>query len=121
LITLGLALKKDEQRQLQSPQTEMFLAPRPQSKLRVLSVAPSSAARGTTLQIHRNMQVPESSSLFRMFFNLDESGGNEVEATENLSTWRHTSDGSSLANVEVIFRARRIKDTIVALVSPVTS
>jgi uncharacterized protein HemX len=56
-----------------------------------------------------------------MFFNLDESGGNEVEATENLSTWRHTSDGSSLANVEVIFRARRIKDTIVALVSPVTS
>jgi len=120
LISVGLGLKAEERRQLQSPQTDMFPTPCPQPKLRVLTVAPSTPARGTRLQIHRNMQVPEQSVIYRLFFNSDESLGDEVEGAENLSFWRSTSDGRSLANIVVTIRARRVQDTIVALVSPVT-
>ena len=120
LITVGLGLKKEEERQLQSSQSEMFPTPPPKSKLRVLTVAQSNAARGTRLQIHRNMQIPEKSLLSRLFFDPDEFSGDEVVGTENLNTWRHSSDGTSLAYIEVTIRARRIKDKIVALVTPVT-
>jgi hypothetical protein len=115
LITIGLGYKKEEERQLQSPQNEMFPVERPTSKLRVLTVAPSAAARGTKLQIHRNMQVPEVSLLFRMFHNPEEK---EAKGTENLSIWRHSSDGKSLAHFEVSIRARRIENTVIAIVAP---
>lgn len=115
LITIGLGYKREEERQLKSSQDEMFPVERPTSKLRVLTVASSAVARGTKLQIHRNMQVPEKSLLFRMFFNPDED---EATGTENLGIWRHTSDGRSLARIEVSIQARRIENTVIAIISP---
>jgi hypothetical protein len=115
LITIGLGLKKEEERQLQSAQDEMFPLERPTSKLRVLSVASSAGARGSKLQIHRNMQVPEKSVLFRMFHNPNED---EANGTENLGIWRHTSDGRTLAHIEVSIHARRIENTVIAIIAP---
>jgi len=67
------------------------------------------------------MQVPEKSLLSRLFFNPGKFLSSEVEGIENLNTWRHSSDGKSLAYIEVTIRARRIQENIVALVSPATS
>ena len=115
LITVGLGLKKEEERQLQSSQAEMFPVAHPERKLRVLTVAKSSSARGTKLQIHQNMQVPEKSLLFQLFFNADD---NEAIGIENLSLWRHSAGGKALPFVDVTIQARKNQDRIVAIVTP---
>src|SRR5581483_6581709 len=49
VVEVGLGLKKDEERQLESRQTVLFAAPTPQPKLRVLRVAANAPAHGTDL------------------------------------------------------------------------
>jgi hypothetical protein len=119
VVEVGLGLKKDEQRQLNSSQSELLPGDAPEPKLRVLTVASNNASRGTNLQIHRNIQVPKTSLLYSVFFNHEEFPANEAEGTENLNTWRHSSGAQSLADVEVTIRARRIQNSIIALISPV--
>lgn len=115
-VQVGLGLKKEEQKVIQSAQGNLFKVDRPKEKLRILSVSPNKLVRGTDLQIHRNMEVPKTSILHRLFFEPEAFADGDAEATENLNTWHH-SDKSSLANIEVVIRARRLSGSLIALIS----
>jgi hypothetical protein len=118
VLVVGMGFKKKEEDQLKSQQSELLPIALPKAKLRVLSVASNALAAGSRLQIHRNMQVPSSSLLHKLFIQGEGSLENEIEGRENLRTWLH-SDGSCLANVEVQIHARRIQDSLVVLISQV--
>ncbi len=113
---IGLGLKKEEERQIESPQLNLIPTIRPEPKLRVLSVLRNDV-HSTGLKLHRNMQVPTASLLYRFFFKHDEFDENEVNGIENLNIWRH-SDGQALANLDVKMQARRFQDSVIVLISP---
>jgi len=113
LLNVGLGLKKAEATKLESPQNELFPVPTPEPKLRVLKVLASNSSIGTGLQVHRNMEVPKGSLIYRLF---KEDSEDEIAGVERLDSWRH-SDGKSLAHVEVAVRARRRHKSITALIS----
>ena len=113
---IGLGLKKDEERQMQSSQLNLLPTTRPEPKLRVLSVL-GNGLHSTGLKLHRNMQVPVASLLYRFFSKQDGFEGNEGNGIENLNIWRH-SDGKALANLDVRIQARRFQDSVTALISP---
>jgi len=114
-VRVGLGFKKEEQKLIKSSVSNVTI---PKAKLRILSISSNEAARGTDLQIHRNMEVPGTSVLHKLFFEPEMFSENDVEGQENLNTWLH-SDQSSLANVEVMIRARRVSDSLIAMISPV--
>jgi hypothetical protein len=116
IAEIGLGFKKEEERQIHSRQQNLFSVPQPEAKLRVLTIASNELARGSALQLHRNMEVPKGSVLYKLFFNHDQFQEDEIQRMENLNLWRH-SDGGSLANLFVNIQARRMQDTIIALVS----
>jgi len=62
------------------------------------------------------MQVPPGSSIYKLYFD-GKTAGDESLGTENLSIWRH-SDGTSLANIKVQVQARRLLNSVVAIVNP---
>jgi hypothetical protein len=113
---IGMGLKKDEERQMQSSQMDLLPTSCPEPKLRVLSVL-GNDVHSTGLKLHRNMQVPAASLLHRIFLKQDGCDADEVNGTENLNIWRH-SDGKALANLDVKIQARRFQDSIIALISP---
>jgi hypothetical protein len=116
LLQIGLGLKKAESEQLESKQNQLFPSETPQPKLRVLKLIGSDSARGTSLQVHRNMEVPKGSIISRLFngdFETDETTG-----IEPLGMWRH-SDGSSMSYIDVAVNARRHHGIVTALISPV--
>jgi hypothetical protein len=115
LVEVQLGFKKEEEKQIASQQMNLFSATPPQAKLRVLTGLGNNRARGTQLKIHRNMQVPAASLLYRVF--RDASVGDEATGFENLNIWRH-SDGGALANLNIRIRARRNEDSVVAIISP---
>jgi hypothetical protein len=117
LVEIGLGYKKEEERQIFSSQTTLFSEAHPKPKLRVSTIIGNDRARGTSLKIHRNMQVPAASVLHRFFFKEDDLPAKELEGFENLNIWRH-SDGGALANLSVRIRVRRFESSVIALISP---
>jgi hypothetical protein len=117
VLELGLGLKKDEQEAVQSKQQELIPSAAPEPKLRVLTVAANKWAAGTSLKMHRNMQVPAASLLYKLYFGKRLGANGETNGVEKLWIWRH-SDGSALANVEVRIQARRVENSVIALVLP---
>jgi hypothetical protein len=111
---IGFGLKREEERQLNSRQVNLSPAPRPEPKLRVLSIGGNAASRGTPLKIHPNMQVPSDSVLYR-FFNSD-TDNNETSGVESLKIWRH-SDGTVMGNIDVVIRAKRVEKLVTVLIS----
>ena len=116
LVEIGLGYKKEEERQMFSSQTTLFSDERPKPRLRVSTTIGNERARGTSLKIHRNMQVPAASMLYDFFFTEDDHPAKEAEGFENLNIWRH-SDGGSLANIFVKIRVRRFENSVLALIS----
>jgi hypothetical protein len=114
VMEFGLAYKKGEQRQLQSMQQELIPTKAPSAKLRVLNAVPNKLAAGTSLKVHRNMQVPTSSVIYKLFFEASSDTNNEASGSEWLGLWRH-SDGKSLADIRVHVEARRTPHSIIAL------
>lgn len=117
IAEMGLGYKSDEQRQLNSRQQTLFATPTPQAKLRVLSVSPNDLARGTALQMHRNMEVPRSSILHK-FFSSSDPLNDEIEGMENLNIWRH-SNGEAIGNIFVKIHARKTPNSMTVLVARV--
>ena len=68
LAEFGLGLKKAEEAELESKQTKLFELSNPAPKLRVLGIVRNTSCRNSRLQLHRNMQVPAGSCIYRLFF-----------------------------------------------------
>ena len=113
---IGMGLKKDEERQMHSPQLDLIATIPPEPKLRVLSIL-GNDVHSTGLKLHRNMQVPIASLLHHFFSKQDGFDEDEVNGIENLNFWRH-SDGKALANLDVKIQARRFQDSVIALILP---
>jgi hypothetical protein len=108
--------KKNELRALDPGQLRLFEDDGPAPKLRIAQVTANDHARTHGLRFDRNMEVPEESSIARLFTVCGATtGARDASGTENLSLWTH-SDGTALGSTDVVIEARRINDSIFALV-----
>lgn len=116
-VEASMGLKKGERDLLESRQTEFSPRARPLEKLRAVVVGPNQAARGQ-IEIHRNMEIPPTSIIYRTFFGDDALGDAfEMVGSECLADWKH-SDGSSLADMEIMVQARRFPGGVYAIIRP---
>jgi hypothetical protein len=114
-VEASLALKKRER--LKSRQIEFLPREKPKEKLRAVIIVPNASAHGV-IEIHRNMEVPPTSIIYRTFFGDPELGDvNELMGPENLADWKH-SDGKSLAEMKLIVHARRFRGGVYAMIRP---
>jgi len=113
LIEAALAHKKA---QGDSSQAMFGFITAPAPTLRAVNVMPNEAARRQGLQIFRNFRVPQASIISRVFTGDSFQG----EARENLNWWK-ASDGPQLPNVPILVRARRIRQSVHALVVPIST
>jgi hypothetical protein len=96
-----------------SKQRELFsLGKPPTEKLRVLGAVPNKIGRARKLRIDFHMEVPKESVVHRAFHS---SSGVNLRAREGLDNWKH-SDGTTLLATVVDIEARRVGDTVIALV-----
>lgn len=115
-----LAYKKSEKQLLNSGQDDFLESSFPESipkpKLRATIVKPNPQATDAGIDIHQNMEIPETSAIYRLYSSqLDELI--DIKAQENLSTWTH-SNGSTLKDTEVLIEARKYKDSLYAIITP---
>jgi len=116
VLEVGLGLKKKEEKTLKSCQGELIPSEPPKAKLRVLSVVGNKWATKSNLMIHRNMQVPTSSLIHKLYFQGDPNMVSEGAGYENLAIWRH-SDGTALGNIGMFIQAKKLQDSVVAIVT----
>jgi hypothetical protein len=82
--------------------------------LRAVGALVNDAARMRGMQLHKNFRVPER-SVIHMVFSQQLPGGTAIE---DLSWWE-SSDGTSLDQQRISVSAKRIGDTVYALLIPV--
>jgi hypothetical protein len=112
-VEVGLGYKKGERAVLRSGQ--LFLdGTAPEPKLRVLKCSSNPAAKSAKIMFHGNMEVPRCSAVFGRFYGVVVE---ERVERESLRLWTH-SDGSCLGCMDVQLETRRIKDHLIALVTP---
>jgi hypothetical protein len=74
---------------------------------------PNAEARKIGLPIHKNWRVPGYSIIAEVFNSDSDVDG---ESFENLSSWQ-SSDGSSLADVDVLIQPHKVQERVFAIVS----
>jgi len=112
MIEAGLAYKKSERARISAG--EDGVAPR----LRVLKSIPNQAARDAHVHIPKQMRVPLTSVIARVYSDDLETILDRGTAEENLRDWT-TSGGERLTNAKVLIEARRFGDHVLALVTVV--
>lgn len=115
-LEVGMGLKKAEADLLRSGQMGMFGSTEPEKKLRALVAVSNDAAKKVGLRVNPNMQVPDVSLLAYLFHDSDDQ--REAVGRESLLTWRH-SDGTSTGEMDVVIEARRMRDRVIAIATPV--
>lgn len=115
LVIAGLGYKRDEERLLNSGQLDLFPEQKQKiiPKLRAVEVSGTQKAQSIGFRIHRNMQVPEKSVIYKMFENPELFGETTTEY-ENLSWWEHSK--GHLQEEEIIVEARMSRDKVFALI-----
>lgn len=113
LLTAKMGMRKKEERQ--SVQSRFDFVQAPAEYLRAVKVTLSDAAREAGFTIFRNMRVPESSIIHRVYSDLT----TELETEEDLSMWG-SSDGSFLPSCRITVKARKSWDGIEALITPLS-
>lgn len=109
----ALAHKKAVQRRLATP--SLFEDDPPPLELRAVKVIPNKAAQNEGFRIPKNMRVPASSVIYRIFDSDTQStSGRSVEC---MSQWE--SKGKSLERSAIIVEARKVPDRVIAIVQPV--
>jgi hypothetical protein len=111
LLRAELALKKSEEAQLCQGRFDFLDAP--QHALRVVQVSPNDLAYERRFTIHENMRVPERSIISRVF-----SKAVPYDEAEECLSWWEASNGSRLPRCVVRVKARRSRQSVDALVSP---
>ena len=92
LVTVDMALKKAEAREVGSPQQAFqFASPTRAAKLRVVTVVPSGTVSGSGLAIRRNMRVPAGSVLARAYASTVDI---DLVANEDQGWWEASQRGS---------------------------
>ncbi len=109
-IEAKLANKKSEQSNGQSSFGFRKAAP---PKLRAVHATPNEAARQLGISIIPHFRVPSQSVIHGVFYD----GQAYAEADENLGMWE-SSDGTRLPNARVRVKAKRIGDSVHALIIP---
>lgn len=117
LVEAGLGLKAEEVRAVNSPQGVLFASPKPKACLRILNAVPNEAARRALLQVHRNMRVPPSSIISKVFTSDAGEEYGAAQSIENLSAWT-CSDGSRLSAREVRIQVKKAYDRVLAIIAP---
>jgi hypothetical protein len=84
----------------------------PTPALRAVHVTVNGAARDAGIQFHKNWRVPADSVTSRVF-----AEGGYSESLEDLSWWI-TSDGGSLDPCPVLVKAKKVWDSVQALIIP---
>jgi hypothetical protein len=107
LVTAEMALKADERRALRSPQQAFeFAAPQGTVQLRVTTAAANDLVSGSDLAIRRNMRIPSSCVLARVYA---EDRDVTVAADEDQCEWETSRAGPLLSlpiHVEAVRRGR---------------
>lgn len=111
LVEAGLGVKKRERDELVQGRFDFKKLPQP--VLRALKITSSETARRRGLRIHRNMRVPESSVISRVF----DTDADYLEGVEDLSSWE-SSDGSRLPECRVTVKAKKFWGKVYALIVP---
>lgn len=110
LIEAGLAYKKSERERITAG--EQGIKP----TLRVLRSISNPSAREAHLHIPRNMRVPLSSVITRVYSESIDGLISHETAPENLSAWT-TTQGVGLPDLDVMIEARSLGERVLALVS----
>lgn len=112
-LEVGMCLRNAEEAQVKSKQKELFsLGKPPIEKLRVIGAVPNGPGRVQKLRIDFHMEVPTESVVHRAFHS---SSGVSLRTREELGIWKH-SDGTTLPATMVDIEARRVGETVIALV-----
>lgn len=109
LLEARLALKKSEERNEAQLRLAIHVHAEPTQSLRAVHTTTNQAARDIGIYLPKNWKVPAKSVIAAVF----ETGGS-ARARENLSWWR-TSFGTQLPNYPVRVEARRVGDSVIAL------
>jgi len=109
LLEARLALKKSEERNKAQLRLAIPVHAEPTPSLRAVHATTNQAARETGIYLPQNWKVPAESVVAAVF----EFGGS-ARAQENLNWWR-TSSGARLPNCPVTVEARRVGDSVIAL------
>ncbi|OLB93245.1 MAG: hypothetical protein AUI02_07030 [Acidobacteria bacterium 13_2_20CM_2_57_12] len=109
LLEARLALKKSEERNKAQLRLAIPVHAEPTQSLRAVHTTTNQAARDIGIYLPKNWKVPAKSVIAAVF----ETGGS-ARARENLSWWR-TSSGTQLPNCPVRVEARRVGDSVIAL------
>jgi hypothetical protein len=113
-----LGYKKRELERLDERQLRLFAMDEPEARIRIAQVSASDPARKLRLRIDRNLEVPAESILARLLSEPDDAPGTRNAAgVESLTLWRH-SDGKALGSTNIRIEARRLNDSVFALVCP---
>jgi hypothetical protein len=109
LLEARLALKKSEERNKAQLRLAIPVHAEHTPSLRAVHTTTNQAARDIGIYLPKNWKVPAKSVVATVF----EFGGS-ARAQENLSWWR-TSSGARLPNCPVTVEARRVGDSVIAL------
>jgi hypothetical protein len=109
LLEATPALKKSEELNKSQLRLAIPVHAEPAPSLRAVHVTTNQAARDIGIYLPKNWKVPAESVIAAVF----EIGGS-ARARENLSWWR-TSSGARLPNCPVSVEARRVGDSVIAL------
>jgi hypothetical protein len=113
-LIVGLGLKAEEKRALEHPQFHLIPPPRVRRQLRALSSIRNDAARRTPFQIHRNMRIPSTSIIAKVY--REEAVSHATVSRESLGDWG-CSSGETLPVLDVEIQAKKIADQVFAIVS----
>jgi hypothetical protein len=111
LLEAKLALKKSEERNRAQLRLAIPSHVEPIPSLRAVHVTSNQAARDVGVYLPNNWKVPRESVIASVF-----KAGGSARAEENLSWWR-TSTGAQLPNRRVRVEAKRVGDSVIALLA----
>jgi hypothetical protein len=109
LLEARLALRKSEERNKAQLRLAIPVHSEPTPSLRAVHVTTNQAARDIGIYLPQNWKVPAESVVAAVF-----KFGSTARAQENLGWWR-TSSGAQLPNCPVSVEARRVGDSVIAL------
>jgi len=109
LLEARLALKKSEERNKAQLRLAIPVHAEPRPSLRAVHATTNQAARDIGIYLPENWRVPGKSVIAAVF-----ETGDSARARENLSWWR-TSSGTRLPNFPVRVEAKRVGDSVIAL------
>lgn len=112
LLRAEMGVRKREEVKLVQQSFHFHNTPLP--TLRAVHVTQSDEARKIGMTIHKNMRIPESSVIYRVFV----EGITYDESEENLCWWG-ASDGTILPELSVRVKARGSRDSVDAIIIPI--